>query len=183
QRTQDDRTTGTFDGRREEYLCDGGAAHILLHPSWLRDLAVVHEPSLERLFAAAAACEASAEATARQLAVLGVWECAFVFWEPGYRKSEQALIGRAPLPGFEPVAAEPIPKLRATRVYRPDGTPFFPRRKSVDEDTSIAEALRDEVRTRAVERFDLGGQHLIADCESQYVGYTRGDGTRVPRVL
>lgn len=110
-------------------------------------------------------------------------QCSFVFWEPGYRKGERELLARAPLPGLELLAPRPAPKLRVARVYAADGLPFFPLRKSVDEGTSIAEALHSEGRKRAVERFDLGQQQLVADCESQYVGYTDGDGVAVPRVL
>jgi hypothetical protein len=183
-RTHDDPTIGAFDERRsEEYLCDLGAAHMLLHPGWLKDLAAGQQPSLDGLFAVASRCEASAEATARQLATLGVWRCSFVFWEPGYRKAERDLLARTPLPGLEAVAPRPVPRLRATRVYTATGMPFFPLRKSVGEDSSIAEALLSEGRTRGVERFDIGRQSLLANCESHYVGYEDGGGALVPRVL
>ncbi|MCC6237271.1 MAG: ImmA/IrrE family metallo-endopeptidase [Dehalococcoidia bacterium] len=180
----EDRITGAFDmERREEYLCDVGAAHLLLHPTWLRDLATREQPSLERLFEIATICEASAEATARQLAALGVWACSFVFWEPGYRKGERLQLAHAPLPGLEALAPLPVPKLRATRVYAAEGSPFFPLRKSVAEGTSIAAALRNEGLTHAIERFDVGQKPLVVDCQSQYVGYVNGNGEPVPRVL
>lgn len=180
----EDRTTGAFDvERREEYLCDVGAAHLLLHPTWLRDLGTGEQPSIERLFEIATICQASVEATARQLTTLGVWACSFVFWEPGYRKGERQLLGRAPLPGLEPLAPPPVPKLRATRVYAVEGSPFFPLRKSVAEGSSIAAALRNEGATHAVERFDVGPRPLVVDCESQYLGYVNGNGDVVPRVL
>ena len=185
--SHDDEVIGRFERSREdlreEYLCDIGAAHMLLHPHWLRVLALGREPSLERLFAAADRCGASAEATARQLAVLGIWECSFIIWEPGYRKGERDLLGRPALPGFEAIAPRPTLKLRAERVYPAPGAPFFPRRKSVGEDTSVAEALGRKVRTRGVERFEIGSSVVAAECESQYVGYRRSDGAVVDRVL
>lgn len=183
-RTHDDLTTGLFDAAAsEEFLCDLGAAHMLLHPAWLQRLASNDEPSLDRLFEIATTCGASAEATARQVVTLGVWRCSFVFWEPGYRKGELELLARKPLPGLESVAKQPSLKLRANRVYAADGMPFFPLRKSVDSGSSITEALLGEARTRAVEHFDLGMRRLVADCESQYVGYIDSDGVLVPRVL
>ena len=128
-RSHDDEVTGRFERSREdlreEYLCDIGAAHMLLHPLWLRVLALGREPSLERLFAVADRCGASAEATARQLAVLGIWECSFIIWEPGYRKGESDLVRRPALPGFEAIAPRPTLKLRAERVYPAPGAPFF----------------------------------------------------------
>ncbi|MBM4416513.1 MAG: ImmA/IrrE family metallo-endopeptidase [Chloroflexi bacterium] len=177
-----DAAVGAFDeARREEFLCDIGAAQLLLHPRWLRDLAGDREPSLDCLFEVASTCEASLEATARQVAVLGVWACSFVLWEPGYRKGERAALGSAPLSGFE-AAAAPGPKLRAIRPYAAPGQPFFPLRKSVDAGSSIARALATHERTRGRKRFAVGAG-LMAECESQYVGYVDGDGREVPRVL
>jgi hypothetical protein len=178
-----DAAVGSFDeGRLEEYLCDAGAAYMLLHPRWLRRLAGEREPALDALFEVAAACEASAEATARQLAVLGVWDCSFVYWEPGYRKGELAAVNAVPLTGLEGFASRPEPKLRAVRHYRAPGQPFFPLRKSAPGGSSIAAALATRERTSGVERFDLGAAGE-AWCESQYVGYTDGAGREIARVL
>ncbi len=165
----EDATTGAFDeSLQEEYLCDVGAAHLLLHPRWLIERAAGVDPSIDRLFAIASECEASAEATARQLAALGVWSCSFVFWEPGYRKAE--------------VRRDQPARLRVARVYASPGAPFLPRRKSVRDDSSIADALRDHSRTSGVERFVIGRRELVAQCESHFAGYDGPDGTSVPRV-
>lgn len=183
-RTHDDLVTGTFNqAKGEEFLCDIGAAHMLLHPPWLRALAPDDKPSLDLLFEIATTCGASAEATARQLAALDLWKCSFVFWEPGYRRAEQELLAKVPLPGLEAVAPRPVPRLRATRVYASTGAPFLPRRKSVEEGTSIAQALLTEGRTRGEEELNVGARYLTADCESHYVPYTNGDGVFIPRVL
>ena len=178
-----DPATGTFTGKGEEYLCDVGAAHLLLHPSWVRDLASGCEPSLVRLLQTARACDASLEATARQVATLGIWNCSFAFWEPGYRKSERELLGRPLLPGFESMAPAPTQKLRVTRVYASPGMPFLPPNASTAEESSIAEALWTQGFTSAREEFELASGRLVAECESRYVGYRRGDGEMVQRVL
>ena len=183
QRGYDDETVGTFAGKGEEHFCDIGAAHMLLHPPWLRDLAGGREPSLSGLLKVATACGASLEATARQIATLDIWKCSFVFWELGYRKSERELLGRAPLPGFGSVARVPTAKTRASRVYPSQGVPYFPQNASVSEESSIAEILRTQDSSSAIEEFDLGSGSLVAECESQYVGYRRADGELVHRVL
>ena len=183
QRRYDDETVGTFAGKGEEHLCDIGAAHMLLNPAWLRDLAGGREPSLSGLLQIATACGASLEATARQVATLDIWKCSFVFWELGYRKSERELLGLAPLPGFESVAPVPTKKMRAARVYPSRGVPFFPPNASVSEESSMAEALRTQGSSSAIEEFDLGSGSLVAECESRYVGYRRADGELVHRVL
>ena len=182
-RSHDDPTTGMFAGKGEEYLCDIGAAHLLLHASWVRDLASGCKPSLDRLLQTARACDASLEATARQIATLGIWNCSFAFWELGYRKSEREVFGRAPLPGFESVAPVPTQKLRVARVYASPGLPFLPPNASTSEESSITEALRTQGSSSAREEFALASGRLVADCESQYVGYRRGDGEVVRRVI
>ena len=106
-----------------------------------------------------------------------------MFWELGYRKSERELLGHAPLPGFEPIAPVPTQKLRVARVYSSPGLPFLPPNLSVPDETSIAEALRTDETLSAVEEFDLSPGKLTAECESRYVGYRRGDGEKVDRVL
>lgn len=110
-------------------------------------------------------------------------QCSFLFWELGYRKEEQARVEHVALPGLEELAARPTPKLRASRVYASPGSPFFPPNKSVGDDTSIAEALRSQNRTRAVEEFEIGTNVLRADCESQAVGYRGSGGRLVERVI
>lgn len=183
ERLYDDQTVGSFAGIGEEHLCDTGAAHMLLYPPWLRRLAGGRKPTLARLLEVATACEASLEATARQIVTLGIWNCSFVFWEPGYRKSERELLGSTPLPGLEHVAAVPTEKLRAARVYPGRQVPFLPKNTSVPEETSIAMALRTEGILEGVETFDLGSGRLTAECESLYAGYKRGGGEMVQRVL
>ncbi len=81
----EDAETGTFVANlEEELLCDIGAAVLLLDPRLLRPLALEGGPSIRTLVDLAALFRASLEATARQLARLDVWPCAFVVWEEGF---------------------------------------------------------------------------------------------------
>ncbi len=82
QRLVEDVVTGTFPvSSEEELLCDIGAATLLLDPRWLLPLASDAGPSLATLLSLAELFGASLEATARKLAELDVWPCAFVTWE------------------------------------------------------------------------------------------------------
>lgn len=178
-----DVTTGLFDLREEEeYLCDVGAAHILLNPRWLLPMAESWSASLDALLGIARECGASIEATAFQLAQAGLWPCTFVFWEPGFRKSERVTPEQAAFEGWEDLA-RPRPKLRASRVYGADGMLFLPKNKSVDFDSGIYRALEEQTRTEREETFELGRRTLRAWCQSDYLPYHDETGALQPRVV
>ncbi|HXH23183.1 MAG TPA: ImmA/IrrE family metallo-endopeptidase, partial [Dehalococcoidia bacterium] len=85
-----DMATSLYDDSdEEEYLCDVGAGRLLLNPRWLRPMVEAERPSLDALLRLASCCLTSIEATAIQVSQLGLWECSFVFWEPGLRKAER----------------------------------------------------------------------------------------------
>lgn len=178
-----DLTTGLFDIRKEEeYLCDVGAAHILLNPRWLFPMAESRSPSLDALLEIAEDCGASIEASAFQLAQAGRWPCTFVFWQPGLRKSERVTREQAAFEGWEDLV-RPTPKLRASRVYGADGTPFLPQNKSVDLDSGIYRALEEQTRTESEEIFEVGRRTLRAWCQSDYLPYYDETGALQPRVI
>src|SRR4051794_11408263 len=86
----DDKETGAFkDTSEKEFLCDIGAATLLLDPRWLTGVALQASPSIALLRSTAETFTASLEATARQLAIVAPWSAAFVFWEEGVRKKER----------------------------------------------------------------------------------------------
>jgi len=178
-----DMTTGLFDLREEEeYLCDVGAAHLLLNPRWLLPMAESRSASLDALLEIARACGASIEATAFQLTQAGLWPCTFVFWEPGFRKSERVTLEQAAFEGWEDLA-RPRPRLRASRVYGAAGTPFLPKNKSVDLDSGIYRALEQQTRTEGEEGFEVGQRTLRAWCQSDYLPYYDESGALRPRVV
>lgn len=178
-----DAATGLFEIRQEEeYLCDVGASHMLLHPSWLFPFARLHCPSLDGLFEIAAECRASIEATAFQLAQSGLWACTFVFWELGVRKAERVPPEQRAFDGWEPLA-EPGKKLRAYRVYGPDGVPFLPRNKSVGSDTQIYRAFSEQTRTEGDEAIEIGQRSVRAFCQSDYAPYHDETACLHPRVV
>jgi len=182
-RQQADGATGLFEpGSEEEYLCDMAAARALLHPRWLEPLARAREPSLEALLGLAQACGASIEATAIQLARLGVWRCSFVFWEPGLRKAERILVNQPALTGWQGRAG-PQEKLRAQRVYGPAGVPFLPRNKSVDTGSQVWRAYVEETTSEGEELLDLGTAVVTVVMQSTYAPYFDETGVLRPRVI
>jgi hypothetical protein len=165
-----DLATGLFDLREEEeYLCDVGAAHILLNPRWLLPMAEARSASLEALLEIARDCGASIEATAFELAQAGRWPCTFVFWEPGFRKSERVPWEQRAFEGWAGLAG-PAEKLRLRRVYGPDGASFLPHNKSVDIDTQIFRAFAQQTRTEGEESFEIGRRTLRAWCRRRRWG-------------
>ncbi len=145
-------------------------------------MAESRSPSLVALLEIAEDCGASIEATAFQLAQAGRWPCTFVFWEPGFRKSERVTLEQAAFEGWKDLA-RPRPKLRSSRVYGADGTPFLPKNKSVDFDSGIYRAFEEETRTEREETFELGRRTLRAWCQSDYLPYHDETGALQPRVV
>lgn len=179
-----DRVTGLFDERRqEEFLCDTGAGHMLLHPSWLLPLAQAAPPSLDRLIEIRELCGGSIEATALQIARLGAWACTFVFWEPGLRKAQRIPPEQRVLTGLEDVARAPKEKLRARKIYAAKGSPYLPKNKSVDEDTLIYRSFAEQTQTEGDDDIDLGSRTLQGWCQAAYSPYYDESGMLRPRVV
>ena len=170
----DDPETGTFSqGNEEELLCDVGAAALLLPPRWLRSHAVDGGPSISTLLDVASAFESSLEAAARQLASLDCWSAAFVCWEEGHRKNEQAPTSQVILPGLEGFGV-PMPKWRVCRAYptRSFGH-FVPANKSIEDNSLVAACCEADPFTWGVENIDLGkGPHRMY-CENYYAPYRK----------
>lgn len=180
-RTLVDAATGLFDIRdEEEYLCDVGAARILLNPCWLVPMAESRPASLDGLLEIAEMCGASIEATAFELAQSAVWPCTFVFWEPGLRKAQQLPSEQAALPGL---ASDPGKKLRVTRGYGSNEWPFVSKNKSVGQDSTIHQALVARGRTEGWEVLYLRSRPVEGYCQSDYAPYYDGNGSLVQRVV
>lgn len=177
----DDAETGTFhENNEEELLCDVGAAALLLDPRWLAGFAYEASPSIAFLQDMATTFAASLEATARQLAVVGPWPAAFVFWEEGLRKSARPPAGQMLLSGLEQ-PSDDAPKLRISRVYC---TPSFPYRlyhnKSIADSSLIAVCNETDVLTFGVDDIPLqsNGDAVRLYTENRYAAYRRTGSIR-----
>jgi len=179
----EDAVTGEFpDGSEEERLCDIGAATLLLDARHLRPLACAAGPSIASLIELADLFQASVEATARQLAKLDLWPCAFVFWEEGFRQVDRPRPGQILLPGTEHLGL-PKAKLRVTRAYiAPSLGWFIPRNKSVPENSLFRECWeRDEI-VSGIERLDIGREIVETYVECLYAPYY-SNSVRIGRVV
>jgi hypothetical protein len=174
--SKEDSETGGYSGtNEEEILCDFAAAALLLEPNSLRRYMMDLPPTIFSLQRISEMYVASLEATARQLAGLGVWRCCFVFWEPGFRKADRVSKDQQSIPGFESFGA-PKPKLRVKTAYRsPNFGYFVPQNKSAPVGSTIelcGEVTGFTFGNESIE-FERGRQNEFY-CESMYAPYIRG---------
>lgn len=180
----DDENTGAFSiSLEEEYLCDIGAATLLLDPRALEPRARDYGPSLHALVELATLFRASLQATARQLAALDVWPCAFVCWEPGVRKAEEVSKGQGFLPGFD-TFGKPKEKWRIKHAYPSSSFGhFLPPNKSVDASSLVAQAAEvPDNFTMGDEYIDLERRSVKLYCQNLFAPYKRGQEIQ-PRVI
>ena len=178
----DDEFTGNFPfDEEEEALCDIGASVLLLDSRHLRPRAEQLGLSVETLGTCAQDFDASLEATAYAIAALDLCGFAFVFWEPGYRKSqnvrpEQTMFVGA---GFE----APSEKYRVARAYvSPSFRWFIAKNKSVPDTSCIARCGNDSPMTNGEEQLDLGSDTIELRISCSYVPY-RTESTLRSRVV
>ncbi|MFN8498080.1 MAG: ImmA/IrrE family metallo-endopeptidase [Anaerolineae bacterium] len=154
----------------EEYLCDVGAAALLLPSRWLQPACAELSPSLDNLNHLASRFRASLEATARAVARLDAWPFALVYWEPGWRKADRPTGGEA---GSVPAT------WRVTRVVAaPSFGLYIPRNKSSAEDSTVQRAIEAGGVVAGEDRLALGQGVVTLKAESLAVPARRGDSTR-----
>lgn len=180
----DDPETGTFPSNlEEEALCDVGAAALLLDPRWLRPLALAAGPSIATLIELTDLFGASLQATVRQLAMLDLWPCAFVFWEEGWRKAQRIALDQPHLPELA-VFGRPAAKLRVANCYASPSFSssgcFIPDNKSVPDTSLVAVCCEFDPYTFGLELFDLGRGTAPVQLHSEnwYAPYRKGVETR-----
>jgi Zn-dependent peptidase ImmA (M78 family) len=179
-RSRTDRLVGSYDrSQLEEYLCDIGAAELLLpRQSFLAALPV--EPQIDDIIELAALFDASLEATAIRMVNLAPIRLAVVVLESAWKPAEEReLIRRADQPslaGLEP--APPSKKLRVRWAYGPRMT-TIPKHKSVSEATPLAKVLETG---SADYRGPTGLVDGILQVSARHLPYHR-DGEAVDRVL
>jgi len=180
-RSRTDRTVGTFDrSAAEEYLCDVGAAELLLPRTEIVGR-LAESIDLDLIAELAIVFRATIEATARRVAALCGGPTAVVILEPGWRRAEEQQMRRRSLhTGLLGLEGPPIPKkLRVRWAISHGGMPAIPRNKSVGDGTPLAQVLD-------VGRVDYHGRTGLL-CEetivsARYMPYRR-DGLLIDRVL
>lgn len=174
---------GKLDGEAEvEFLCQLGAAELLM-PHWcFQGRAAEHVFGLRAGFALANVYAVSPEAALRRLVDFAPGPAALVIFAMGHRKSQVALNDELILPGLE-AAAVPVPaKLRIQRCHVSPhlagrGT-RFPLNKSLPDSSICLQALveRNDGRAgihRALECWDI--KHL-GRCRVEAVAWPERDG-------
>ncbi|MFN8482087.1 MAG: ImmA/IrrE family metallo-endopeptidase [Anaerolineae bacterium] len=167
---QDDHTGRYPPVDEEEYLCDVGAAALLLPPRWLAPACAELTPSHDNLNRLASRFHASLEATARAVARLDAWAFALVYWEPGWRKADRPTEGQT----------ESVPAVwRVTRVVAsPSFALYIPRNKSISEDSTVQRAADAAGVVDGVDRLSLAQGLVPLRAESLAVPARRGDSAR-----
>jgi len=178
-RSRTDTTLGRYDrSRTEEYLCDLGAAELLLPR---RDVLprLRGRIDLDTVIDIAAAFDSTIEAAALRVAALSRRPTAVAVLEPGWRQSEEAEMRRRRLPRAGP-DQPPIPKkLRVRWSASHHGFPLIPRNKSVGDATPLAGILdRQQVDYHG----ETGLTPGPATVSARHLPYRRGD-TWTDRVL
>jgi Zn-dependent peptidase ImmA (M78 family) len=179
-RRRTDRTVGAFDrSQLEEYLCDFGAAELLL-PRRPFLPALPPQPCLDDVIELAALFDASLEATAIRVVNLTAAPMALVVLEPAWKPAEQReLARRATQPALAGLEGKLPPKrLRVRWAYGPTMT-TIPKHKSIDDTTPLAAVLE----TGVVDYLGVIG--LTGDTyqvSARHLPYYR-DGEPVDRVL
>lgn len=147
----------SFDPDREvEYLCDIGAAEILMPSPYfendLRDIGV----SLLSVNSLSERYQASREAIIRRIPSTNLGVCAVVYLSFGYRKEELKRLRNPQLPFEEGVISKPIPKLRITKVHASQNFDvFLPFRKSIPDNSSIYQVVQGQEYISCEEHWDI----------------------------
>jgi Zn-dependent peptidase ImmA (M78 family) len=128
-------------GAQEEYLCDVGAAELLM-PAATVIAMLPPQPTMEDVLAVSGVCNSSVEATARRVIELSGIPGAVVVLEPSLKPTEMRMLAkREQSPSFLGLGADlPVRKLRV-RYATGQGMAYIPPAKSVDDGCPLANIL------------------------------------------
>jgi hypothetical protein len=169
----------------EEYLCDVGAAELLLprkffHPA-LRDMGC----SIEAISELARLYEASYEAVAMQLVEAALRPCAVIVWHHAHKPAQRDAVNSAQgfLDGMDDWAG--VPKKLRTKYARvtPDFPHFFPTHKSVEEDSPIHHCYLTEETCKGEANVFTGNSLTTLYTESMFIPFIASDGSPVGKVI
>jgi hypothetical protein len=151
-----ERDRDRFDPDHElEYLCDVGAAEILLPADDFRSDLAVFGATLHAVSALRERYQASREAVVRRMVQVGQGQNAAVFLEYRLKPSERAAMRQLSFRGMDDV---PQPKLRiAYAVPSEQFTVFLPPHKSIPDDSCVYRALETGEVETAEESWGVSG--------------------------
>ncbi|MCW3096517.1 MAG: hypothetical protein JWL77_2135 [Chthonomonadaceae bacterium] len=169
----------------EEYLCDVGAAELLMprrffHPA-LRDMGC----SIEVIVELAGLYEASREAVAVQLAKAAVHDCAIIVWYPGHTKDQADALkgGQGFLDGMEDLTGAPK-ELRTKYAIATSGIAHhFPKNKSVPDNSPIQHCYLTGEVCKGETWFPIGKTFKRFHTESMYIPVSTSDGSIEGKVI
>ncbi len=161
-----DTVTGQADRGRgdEEYLCDLGAASLLMPAELVRDRYSI-EQGLSAIEELAADAEVSLEAAGNRLVEFAAPGTGFLVLEVRHKPADQTLLRRG-----QPVA----PRLRVRYAKWSGSRVHVPRFKSADDDSVLVRALQTQTRARGKGSLPGVRERLF---EIEAGCYPRGDGS------
>lgn len=109
----EDHVTGAYErNQEEEYLCDVGAAELIMPMALFRPMAAEQGFNLDTVARQAELFRTSREAAAIRLVQTDLWPCAMAVWHLSHKPTERPRIGHPTLPGFETSVPEKKIRLR-----------------------------------------------------------------------
>ena len=170
-----DRVTGTTDIRRgeEEYLCDRGAAALLMPADLMAASSYRLSSGLASVESLASAAEVSLEAAGNRLSELAPDLVAFIVLDLRHKPADMPALRRG----------ETVPeRLRVRYMNSRDLAVHVPRFKSADDDSVFARALQSSSPQSGRERLPGTSSSQLFEIEAR--AYPRGDGSKeLSRVL
>ncbi len=179
-KARQDTETGMY-GRdaEEEYLCDVAASELLMPTFLFRPYAAARGVALATVTDSARTFEVSLEAAGVRLVESSTFPCAIVFWEERLKPTQDRDVRtKTALPGLE--GYEPKPKLRIRFGVCSPGMQkhFFPRAKSLDDDSPVCECLISDASVSAVCHLPTGNGPVTFKTESVSAPYKVGAALR-----
>jgi Predicted Zn peptidase len=167
-----------FDPEREvEFLCDIGAAEMLLPSPFFENDFKLEGISLRSVNKLSDQYNASREAIIRRIPSTNLEPCAVVYLGLGFNKEELKSFNNPDLPFDNAELAKPQPKIRIRKVHASESfRTFLPRNKSVPNNSKLYDLLTGEEYISTTEAWDISGfgkRHIEAVRLYNYVKSNR----------
>lgn len=154
----------SFDPDKEvEYLCDIGAAEILMPTPYFDNDLKNEGITLQAVPILAQRYSASREAVIRRIPSASPKPCAVVYLNLGFNKTELQSRHISTFPLDDIQIQKLKPRLRVSKVYPNNFNVFLPHNKSIPDDSVIYKLLSGEEYVSGLEQWDIEGfgQKLI----------------------